>query len=803
MNFTKVIQTCLLITIAALVVAGIYTSGVIRQRQQALDKILRYNVAYDSSQAAIEFARLQMSLMQFDRAPTQANLDDAKLRFEILVNRFEVFRNGQFLRFIDMDPEHRRIFNLFKAVIAAVDPIMASADVELDADKPLALLQPLEKELIGFASQANRFVAALAAGDHAQLVRLHWQFSSLTFGLMICGLCLGLVMMWHNRLLMRAHDRLSATTGDLKRAAADLAAANVTIETANDGLRRQNSLLVQKENALQEQNMLFDAALNNMSQGLCMFDAALRPIVFNRQFEHLFHVRDLPRPDTFPGIESDRSLREMTPELAARLSENIGGARAAAFETEFSDGRVIAVSQRPMPDGDWVATFEDVTEQRRAQARIIHMARHDGLTNLPNRYAFRERLQDAIEESAASSSMLAVMCVDLDNFKEVNDTLGHPVGDALLCAAAERLTACIRETDMVARFGGDEFAILQPSIGRAEEAEGLAERLVEAMRKPFQLNGELVYVTGSLGVALSPTHGDDPDVLLKNADLALYAAKAEGRRTFRFFEPEMEERLSSRHAMERDLRQALEAGQFDLHYQPVVHLRTMKVTGFEALLRWKHPVRGSVPPSIFIPIAEDAGLIAEIGRWVLRQACADAVRWPPHLKVSVNLSAAQFAHGDITADITDALRSASLRPERLIVEITESLLLIDNKGTLDTLKRLKALGIEIAMDDFGTGYSSLSYLRNYPFDRIKIDRAFVSTASQGEQAGAIIQTIVHLGRSLGMTTVAEGVETEKDLNMVLAAGCSEGQGYLFSPAVPRDQVFALLASLEQKVGKVA
>ena len=265
----------------------------------------------------------------------------------------------------------------------------------------------------------------------------------------------------------------------------------------------------------------------------------------------------------------------------------------------------------------------------------------------------------------------------------------------------------------------------------------------------------------------------------------------------------MDERLSRRHAMERDLRQALAEGQFDLHYQPVVHLRSMKITGLEALLRWTHPVRGMVPPSTFIPVAEDAGLITEIGRWVLRRACQDAASWPAHLKVSVNLSAAQFAHGDIAEDIADTLQRTPLRPDRLVVEITELLLLSENKATLGTLHRLKALGIDIAMDDFGTGYSSLSYLRKYPFDRIKIDRAFVSTASHGEQGAAIIKTIVNLGHSLGMGTVAEGVETEKDLEMLLAAGCAEGQGYLFSPPVPRDRVFDLVAAHEQRIGKVA
>ena len=456
-----------------------------------------------------------------------------------------------------------------------------------------------------------------------------------------------------------------------------------------------------------------------------------------------------------------------------------------------------------MTEGGWVATFEDVTDQRRAQARIAHMARHDGLTNLPNRYAFRERIQEALKECAESGSMLAVMCLDLDNFKEVNDTLGHPTGDALLCAAAERLAGCIRDADMVARFGGDEFAILQSHIDRFDDAERLAGRLVDEMRKPFLIDGELVYATASLGIAIAPKHGNDPDMLQKNADLALYAAKADGRRTYRFFESEMDERLTNRHILERDLRQAIAAGELDLHYQPVVDLRTMKPTGLEALLRWTHKVHGVVPPSKFIPVAEESGLIGDIGRWVLAEACADATRWPDHLKVSVNLSAAQFTHGDIVEDVRGALGRAGLLPGRLVVEITESLLLTESMSTLDTLHRLKALGIDIAMDDFGTGYSSLSYLRKYPFDRIKIDRAFLNSTGRTDQNAAIIQTIVQLGAALGMTTVAEGVETEKDLEMLLAAGCLEGQGYLFSPPVPRERVFDILEKHERRMSKVA
>jgi diguanylate cyclase (GGDEF)-like protein len=416
------------------------------------------------------------------------------------------------------------------------------------------------------------------------------------------------------------------------------------------------------------------------------------------------------------------------------------------------------------------------------------MASHDVLTDLPNRYAFRERIREALRECEASRGMLTVMCLDLDNFKEVNDTLGHPTGDALLCAAAERLARTVRETDMVARFGGDEFAILQPRIDRLDDAERLAQRLVEAMRKPFIVKGETIYATATIGVAVAPGHGSNPDALQKNADLALYAAKADGKRTYRLFEGAMDERVASRHGLERDLRVAVAENQFEVYYQPIVRLKSGKMTGLEALLRWRHPVHGMISPARFIPVAEEAGLINEIGRWVLAQACADAARWPAHLKVSVNLSVAQFTQGDIVDDIRRALSRAGLRPERLVAEITESLLLTENADTLETLRRLKALRVDIAMDDFGTGYSSLNYLNKYSFDRIKIDRDFISGANKSEKTSAVIKAIVQLGAALGMTTVAEGIESEADLAMLIAAGCEEGQGYLFSKPVPRAQL---------------
>ena len=782
MTSSKLVQIYLGAIAAALVAAAFYTYLAIDRREESLDSFSRNNVAYSASQAAIEFQRLQKALLAFSQTRSTTNLGEVTLRYEILHNRAAVLSHGEFAQFTATSPALRTVVINLQSAVEGLDPAFAGASPGLDVAPILARLASLEAPILGLAAEANRYGAERLTLGRQSLQELHRQFSGLSFALITCGLFLVGALTWHNRLLSLAHDDLR----DAKRA----------VETANVTLRRQNHELSEKEAALQAQNLLVNAALNNMSQGLCVFDASLRIVVCNRQFEALF-----PPAGGAAGGAKRASLAEIVPDIAPELALNVRQDRAATFETERDDGSIVAVAQRPMSDGGWVATFEDVSEQRRAQARIAHMARHDGLTNLPNRYAFRERIQEALSEAEKKGGMLAVMCLDLDNFKGVNDSLGHPTGDALLCAAAERLARSVRESDMVARFGGDEFAILQPSIARVDDADHLAARIMDELRKPFLINGELVYATASIGIALSPRHGNDPDVLQKNADLALYAAKAEGKRTYRFFESVMDERLANRHTLERDLRRAIAAEELAVHYQPIVNLRTQKMTGLEALARWTHPLHGNVPPSTFIPVAEDAGLINQIGRWVLERACAEAARWPAHLRVAVNLSVAQFTQGDIVEDIRAALSRAGLRPERLTVEITESLLLAESITTLDTLHRLKALRVDIAMDDFGTGYSSLSYLRKYAFDRIKIDRDFVSTARQGEKNTAIIRAIVQLGQSLGMTTVAEGVETRADLEMLLAAGCVEGQGYLFSRPVPPEKALELIATEERAAPK--
>jgi diguanylate cyclase (GGDEF)-like protein/PAS domain S-box-containing protein len=448
-----------------------------------------------------------------------------------------------------------------------------------------------------------------------------------------------------------------------------------------------------------------------------------------------------------------------------------------------------------------LVTFLDVTEKRRAERRLAHMACHDDLTGLPNRAFFRKsldaalaRLNPAADHRAAGSA--GVFYLDLDQFKAVIDTLGHAAGDALLRAVAERLRAGLRPTDVLARFGGDEFAVLHCGLKSPDEASALASYICDLVARPFLIDGQAVEIATSIGVAMAPGDGVTSDLLLKNADMALYRAKEEGRRAFRFFEPGMDARARARRLLEIDLRRALPAGQFELYYQPLVSLKTGAITGFEALLRWHHPSRGMVPPAEFIPLAEEIGLIAPLGEWVLRQACAEAARWPGELKIAVNLSPVQFRTGNLTHSILTALASSGLPASRLEVEITETILLAESEANLTLLHRLRALGVSVSMDDFGTGYSSLSYLRAFPFDKLKIDRSFVSDLAAGGGCMAIVRAVTSLGLSLGISTTAEGVETSEQLEWLRNEGCTEMQGYYFSPPVPANKILPMLKANE-------
>jgi diguanylate cyclase (GGDEF)-like protein/PAS domain S-box-containing protein len=444
----------------------------------------------------------------------------------------------------------------------------------------------------------------------------------------------------------------------------------------------------------------------------------------------------------------------------------------------------------------------DVTERKQAEARIAYMAQHDALTSLPNRVLFHERLDAALAELPRRGGALAVHCLDLDHFKSVNDTLGHPIGDDLLRVVAERLKGCLRETDLVARLGGDEFAVIQMNVGKPSEAGDLAAKLITALSTTYDIQRHEVVIGASVGIALAPSDGNAADVLLRNADMALYRAKADGRGVSHFFEPEMDRRIQARRSLELDLRKAFANGELDLYYQPLINLRADKISGFEALLRWHHPERGMVLPGEFIPLAEEIGLIGPLGEWVLRRACADAAHWPGDLKVAVNLSPAQFRTRGVVQAVMSALAYSGLAPHRLELEITESVLLGETEANLATLHQLREIGARISMDDFGTGYSSLSYLRSFPFDKIKIDRSFVRDLAERPDCMAIIRAVAGLGASLGISTTAEGVETPEQLERLRAEGCTEAQGFLFSPPRPVGEITALL-SVDQGRAKVA
>jgi diguanylate cyclase (GGDEF)-like protein len=558
--------------------------------------------------------------------------------------------------------------------------------------------------------------------------------------------------------------------------------------------------LIAREVELKQLNRRVDIALNNMTHGLCMFDAEQKLIVCNRTYVDMYNLTPaLSRPGTLlQAIESYRTTignsAIANPEQAA--SAAIQTREASAFTQELTDGRTIAVSQRPMQDGGWVAVHEDITERRRAEAKIAHLARHDMLTNLPNRVLFREHLEAEFER-IQSGRGFAVHCLDLDHFKTVNDTLGHPIGDELLKLVAGRLAEAVPSSGFVARIGGDEFAVVQTDVRQPEQCSQLAARIVELVSRPYDIDGRHIVIGTSIGIAVAPNDGANPDVLLKNADMALYLAKGDGRGTHRFFEREMDKRLQARRSLELDLRKAIANGEFEIHYQPILFLQTGKVSGFEALLRWNHPERGHISPAEFIPLAEETGLILPLGEWVLRTACTQAARWPQPVGVAVNLSAMQFKGRNLVQLTLNALAASGLAAGRLDLEITETVLLQDEANTLSVLHQLREIGVQISMDDFGTGYSSLAYLRNFPFDKIKIDRSFVREMLVRKDCQAIVRAVVGLARSLGITTIIEGIETKEQLEIAKLEGCDEGQGWLFSRAIPDRDIPAYLAERER------
>jgi diguanylate cyclase (GGDEF)-like protein len=552
-----------------------------------------------------------------------------------------------------------------------------------------------------------------------------------------------------------------------------------------------------RERDLQAQNMRFDTAVNHMTQGLLLFDPTQRLVVCNQRYIEMYGLsKDVVVPGcSFRDIIAHRkatgSFAGDDAEYCAQVLRNVVLKNTMIIDTP--GGRSIQIVSEPLPDGGWVATHEDITERRRFEEQITHLAHYDALTDLPNRALFHDQLRLELTR-IVPGRQLAVCYIDIDEFKSVNDTLGHLIGDELLRSVAQSLARCVGPTDFVARLGGDEFAIVQTSVAGPAGAIDLVQRVFNAIREPLDCLGHQVSTDASIGIALAPEHGVDLDQILKNADLAMYAAKSAGRRTYRFFEPEMDTQVKARRELETDLRQAIADHALEVYYQPCVSLEDNHITGCEALLRWRHPERGMISPAEFIPIAEDTGLINELGEWVLNTACAEAATWPAHIRLAVNVSPVQFRSGALALKVVAALAESGLAANRLELEITEAVLIRDDDAALAILHQLRGIGVRIALDDFGTGYSSLSYLQRFPFDKIKIDRCFIKALDEPDASSGIVRAVVNIAAERHMTTTAEGVETRAQQRLLGALGCSEMQGFLFSAAKPAAELKRLFFS---------
>jgi diguanylate cyclase (GGDEF)-like protein len=689
---------------------------------------------------------------------------------------------------LDRDEKLSARFALLASYGAAVFDLARDGNV----DEARAAASRYSSAADGFAldilAESNRRSGATEAALGVLAEQARSLITSVSAGVALIGLVVGPLGLFF---LRRMRTRLEAIATALIRLSRNDTSVDIQGVNAGDEfgqLARSVSVfkaksieLLNRKADFERLNLQLDAAINHMPLGLSMFDANERLLVCNRRYADMY---DLPSDLTRPGTVHC-ALWEHRTRRGARHSETRDGAigdgrKSASMQIDFVGGRTISVTRQPLRGGGWVSLHEDVTERKRQEEKITHLARHDPLTGLANRVLFREQLEQSLARLVRGQGF-AVMCLDLDHFKAVNDTLGHPVGDALLKQVSQRLLACVRHGDLVARLGGDEFAIIQASVRDPTRTESLAARIVETVGAPYDIDGQRIEIGTSIGITLAPRDGESADQLLKNADLALYRAKAAGRGGYAFFVREMSEEIESRRVLEADLRQALAEDELELIYEPMVCLASGRVLGAEAMPQWQHRVHGTISSAELSVVAEEVGLVTDLGDWVMRQACAQAARWPVPAKVAIKVSPLQFARRSVMESVLQALAQSGLPPRRLELELPEAAVLQENSSTLAMLHQLRQLGVRIAMDDFGTGYGSLASLRAFPFDTIKIDKALIADVDRRDGSRAVVEAIISLGTSLGMTTLAEGVENHEQLAKLRGWRCTQGQGYFLGP----------------------
>lgn len=729
--------------------AAFYLGSLLIQRHAAINPLGKFNESWLVAQAPSEFARLEQRISGYPLGGKYADAEEVQLRLDIVQNRLNTLRSGFLAPFIASDPRHGETLRELGTSLALVRPLTADLAATGAVEHALDLLEPVYPKLVRLSVDANTWNSIRTATDREKLSRLQLLFTWATIGLIICGSFFISLLLFHNRLLAHTSEELKS-----------------------------------KDKALERRNEWFEAAIENMSQGLCLTDPQGRLLVCNERFLRLF---GLSKNADCIGLD----LETLIPETVAPPTQDTTSIRDAVFR--LTSGQTLAVSHELLSEGGWVSTFHDISERQRSQDRIAQLAHYDSLTGLLNRFSFWNETEHALQQELQGTAELAVVYLDLDRFKEVNDTLGHLTGDTLLKEAAARLREVFGQDALVARLGGDEFGVvLQQKAKLTSRTIDLVEKLLASLSEPFQIEGREVRVTTCAGIAFAPNDGSTCDDLLKKADLALYAAKLTGANTYRCFNSAMEKQAVRRRQLGQDLRSAIEQQQLEMYYQPLVTLGTMQIGAGEGLLRWTHPKFGPVSPSEFIPIAEETGCIDALGAWALRRALNDANKWPEHVRVSVNLSPMQFKNVNLRTNIAQALEESGFSAERLDLEVTESVLMQDTKINIDTLNYLASLGVKIALDDFGTGYSSLSYLMRFPLSKIKIDQSFVRGMGEKPSSIEIIKSVSELAKRLGMTTVAEGIETWEQLQVIISAGCDEVQGYYFSSPVTEPQFRALI-----------